>query len=380
MKKLTFLSIIIAATFCFACSDTNSKINGKIHNYNGEKIYLDHVDISQITTIDSIEANKKGEFTFKVNVDYPEFYQVRVGNSGAINLLAEKDSTQYIEIKSIDNLDYTVNSNLSGLLQQAVAQLNQTKKGLSNIYSEMSKSADNKSKIDSLTKVASLSILDQINYARKFIINNAGSPVTYFILYQRLNNDYVLSLPANLNYYRAVATNLNKSYPNAKYSKFVTNHVTKLLEQNTNAQLNSIIENYSRDLPELRLKDEKGKMFDIENLRGKTILLDFAMITEQGTAEYQKELAEIQKKYASKGLVIVQVCFDKSKILWEMAKRDHKITWTCLLDENGENSKNLMNWNIGSIPANYIIDKNFKIVGKNQFGENLSDYIKDILK
>lgn len=121
-------------------------------------------------------------------------------------------------------------------------------------------------------------------------------------------------------------------------------------------------------------------MFDIENLRGKTILLDFAMITEQGTAEYQKELAEIQKKYASKGLVIVQVCFDKSKILWEMAKRDHKITWTCLLDEDGENSKNLMNWNIGSIPANYIIDKNFKIVGKNQFGANLSDYIKDILK
>ena len=104
------------------------------------------------------------------------------------------------------------------------------------------------------------------------------------------------------------------------------------------------------------------------------------MITEQGTVAYQKELGEIYKKYSGKGLVIVQVCFDKSKILWEMAVREHDIKWTCLLDENSVNSKILTDWNISTIPANYIIDKNFKIVGKNQFGENLSDYIKDLLK
>ena len=379
MKKL-LLSACVAIALCCSCSDTNSKISGKIDNATPDcKVYLDHIDITQITKVDSVEVNGKGEFTFKVKVENPEFYQLRyTGSNNNIYLLAEKDSTQYVTINSNASTDYTVNGSiLSNELKKVVTQLYNSRNALNGIYNEMD---NNPQAIDSLTRVASQVIISQMQFSRRYIIDNAGSPVTYFVLYQKLNNDYVLSLPTNLNYYRAVATNLNKSYPNAKYSKFVVNHTTKLLEQNTNAQINSLIANYSRDLPELRLVDSKGKEFDIEQLRGKTILLDFAMITAQETAAYQLELAEIHKKYASKGLVIVQVCFDKSKILWEASKRENNIKWICLLDEKGENSKILTDWNISTIPANYIIDKNFKIVGKNQFGANLSDYLKDILK
>ncbi len=379
MKKI-LLSACAAIALCCSCSDTNSKISGKIEHFEpNTKVYLDHIDVTQTTKIDSVKLGKNGQFTFKVKVDNPEFYQLRyTGSTDNIYLLAEKDSTQYITVQSTGATDYTVSgSTLSNELKRVVSKLYDSRKALNSIYAEMDK---NPQEIDSLAKAASNVILGQMQFSRRYIIDNAGSPVTYFVLYQKLNNDYVLSLPTNLNYYRAVATNLNKNYPNAKYSKFVVNHTTKLLEQNTNAQINSLIENYSRDLPELRLTDSNGKEFDIENLRGKTILLDFAMITAQETAAYQLELAEIHKKYANKGLIIVQVCFDKSKILWEASKRENNIKWICLLDEKGEDSKILTDWNISTIPANYIIDKNFKIVGKNQFGANLSDYLKDILK
>lgn len=380
MNKI-FFTLTVAIAILSSCSDTNSKIGGKAENMPNTMVYLDHIDLNQVTPIDSAKTNKNGEFKFNVTVEYPEFYQLRVNGGENIYLLAEKDSSQYVTINSTKSMDYSIQGSvLSNELKNVVNQLNSSKNTLNSIYTQMEKNNNNAAVIDSLTKSASQVLYNQIMYSRKYIIDHAGSPVTYFVLYQKLNNDYVLSLPTNLNYYRATATNLNISYPNAKYSKFVTSHTTRLLEENTNAQLNELINNYSRDLPELKLTDEKGNIFDIEQLRGKTILLDFAMITEQGTAEYQKELVELQKKYASKGLVIVQVCFDKSKILWEMAKRDHKITWKCLLDPNAENSKILTNWNINSIPANYIIDKNFKIIGKNQFGANLSDYIKDILK
>ncbi|MBP3420344.1 MAG: AhpC/TSA family protein [Marinifilaceae bacterium] len=380
MKRILLLSTIIAATLCYSCSDTNSKIEGTVKNYEGKKIYLDHIDINQITKIDSAELGNSGEFTFKVKVETPEFYQLRLKGCENIYIMAEKDSTQTINITNPAEYEYSVEgSTLSSELKKVVSHLSNARKRLHSIYLAMADEVD-QSKLETLKKSASQTILDQIQFSRKYIIENPGSPVAYFVLYQKLHDDYVLTLPTNLNYYRAVATNLDIKYPNAKYSKFVKNHVLRLIEENTNAQLNTLINTYSRDLPELKLKDSKGKEFDIEKLRGKTILLDFAMITEQGTVAYQKELGEIYKKYSGKGLVIVQVCFDKSKILWEMAVREHDIKWTCLLDENSVNSKILTDWNISTIPANYIIDKNFKIVGKNQFGENLSDYIKDLLK
>lgn len=379
MKRLILLSTIIAVTLC-SCSDTNSKIEGSIKNHKCDKIYLDHIDINQVTKIDSVELDKDGTFSFKVKVENPEFYQLRYSGGDNIYLLAEKDSTQYISINEPKGYNYSVKGSvLSDELRKVTAQLHTTRSTLNTLYNQMA-DTQNETRLDSLKKIASQTIIDQTQFSRKYILANPSSPVSYFVLYQKLQDNYILTLPTNLNYYRAVATNLEIQYPDAKYTKFVKNHVLRLIEENTNAQLNSLINAYSRDLPELKLRDQNGKEFDIEKLRGKTILLDFAMITEQGTAAYQKELNEIYKKYSNRGLVIVQVCFDKSKILWEVTKREQQIKWTCLLDETGENSKILTDWNISTIPANYLIDKNFKIVGKNQFGANLSDYINDILK
>jgi len=55
------------------------------------------------------------------------------------------------------------------------------------------------------------------------------------------------------------------------------------------------------------------------------------------------------------------------------------MNWVCVRDPKSLQSTFASTWNIKNIPANYIINPEFEIVGKNLFGQRLQERLTDLL-
>ena len=83
-------------------------------------------------------------------------------------------------------------------------------------------------------------------------------------------------------------------------------------------------------------------------------------------------------KYKSRGFEIYMVSIDEDKAAWTAAIAEDRLTWINVGDMKGSISA-LMNYNIHSVPANYLLDKEGKIIAKNLKGPELNSVLAKIL-
>jgi glutathione peroxidase-family protein len=89
-------------------------------------------------------------------------------------------------------------------------------------------------------------------------------------------------------------------------------------------------------------------------------------------------LAELYAKYKSKGFEIFMVSVDDDRAAWTAAIAEDRLTWINVGDMKGSGSA-LMNYNIRNIPANYLLDREGKIVAKNLQGPELNSMLAKVL-
>lgn len=82
-----FLFIFLAITGCR--NGNRFTIKGKINGEKEKSVYLNRIEVDYPIFIDSASIDKKGNFSFKVDARYPEFYQLGYSTSNFITILAE---------------------------------------------------------------------------------------------------------------------------------------------------------------------------------------------------------------------------------------------------------------------------------------------------
>ncbi|MES2268099.1 MAG: TlpA disulfide reductase family protein [Bacteroidota bacterium] len=131
-------------------------------------------------------------------------------------------------------------------------------------------------------------------------------------------------------------------------------------------------------LPALNTVDTTGAPFNIQAYKGKYVLLD---IWASWCIPCRKENPNIQKiaeKYRQKNFEVVSISVDLNKIAWQKAIAEDHLTWKQVIDANSSD-KILTKLYIPSIPANFLLDKQGKIIAKNIYGEELFRIIDNIL-
>lgn len=207
----------------------------------------------------------------------------------------------------------------------------------------------------------------------RFIVENSKSLAAVYALYQRLPNDETLfNGSTDVVYYRMVADSLEQVYPNSAYLASLRRDIDAmtLLGDATLEQTN---------YPDLKMPDMFGNDIKLSSLAGKVILVDFWSASAGNSNALNAELKNIYEKYADRGFEVYQIGVDASKAVWINAVQEQKLPWISVCDLQGVSSPALGMYNVQSLPANYLIDREGNIVGKNLYGDDLENQLKSLL-
>ena len=169
-------------------------------------------------------------------------------------------------------------------------------------------------------------------------------------------------------------------YPESQYTKAILKHLEQIAKGFQNERIRQLIENSENTLPEINLPNSKQDTIALSSLKGKYIILDFTLLAAKESSAYINEMKTVYQKFKNKGLQIYQVCLDENQALWERLVQQENINWICVRDPQGLRSRIAQTWNIQNIPANYIINPKFEIVGKNLTGRRLEERLNDLMK
>jgi len=396
MKKLILLVGILSMVM-FSCSNTDSTsvggggtitIKGKFKNLKNETVYLKKITGSKLETIDS-SLSKNGKFELHVNYKEPMFYIVQIDNSNQFVYLIVDSTDKNIEITG-DAQNLVMTYDVKGSKNSEIAKpmiVHNAKSimrvdSLGKVYQDYMK--NNPSKLDSIKKV-----LDKIyfqiynnerNYLIKYIGQNKGSFAALLALYQQLGpRNNVFNPQKDLKYFEMVDKELIKNYPNSTHANQLHTLVVQTKEQIKKQKMMQQGGMIGKEAPDIAYPGPDGKIYKLSDLRGKYVLLDFWASWCPPCRRESPNLVTNYNKYHKKGFEIFQVSLDKSKDAWIKAiAADHLGQWYHVSDLKYWSSEPAKLYGVRSIPSNFLIDKNGKIIATNLRGQRLSEKLKEI--
>ena len=172
--------------------------------------------------------------------------------------------------------------------------------------------------------------------------------------------------------FAAVATSLNNSYPHANRSKNLYNIVIKGMKNTRTPQQKTLEIPQGKVLEtgviDVVLRDLKGNLRKLSDLKGKVVLLDFTIYQSAVSSAHNFTLRDLYNKYASQGFEIYQVSLDADEHFWKSSVDN--LPWICVRDANGVYSTIASIYNVKQVPAYFLVNRNNDLSAR---GENLKD-------
>ncbi|WP_346882499.1 TlpA disulfide reductase family protein [uncultured Algibacter sp.] len=137
---------------------------------------------------------------------------------------------------------------------------------------------------------------------------------------------------------------------------------------------------YGKKIDNFTAKDINGNMVTLSDLlkKNKYVLVEFwASWCSPCRAEIP-HMKKAYKTYKDKGFEIFSFSLDHKKDSWIKASKDEDIPWLNTSDSRAFQSPIAKQFGLASLPANFLIDSNGIIVGKDLRDVILDAYLKDV--
>jgi peroxiredoxin len=320
------------------------------------------VDLNKPTDTLARALVKKGTFVLKGAVAEPNLHQLNfdvaskksvlfMGNEN-ITIKGNIENVQQFDVKgSAVNNDFADFQRIFNPLFQTLTSLNQK------MYSQ-----PNKQPSDSMMAAYKQAYDATVVAIEKFVTDKKNSPVAPFMLVvtRELEQDPI-KLETRFN-------QLSIASQKGFYGQI-------LLEGITNSKVGAV----GSEAIEFTQNDTTGKPVSLNSFRGKYVLIDFWASWCKPCRMENPNVVTAYNKFKSKNFTVLGVSLDKVRESWIQAIKDDNLAWTQVSDLQYWNNAVARQYKIESIPQNFLIDPNGKIVGKNLRGQDLEARLCELL-
>ncbi len=358
-------------------------ISGTLKAAKGQMVYLDKMDIDKAVAVDSVKASRTGKFRFRVAVEEPTFFLLKVSPNNFITLLTEPGERVVVTADSAFlPAGYTVQGSEGSLLvKQLDDRLRETVRKTDSIARLYRQQID-QSGFDTLKVQLDREYNELIKAQRKFtigfILDHMRSPATIKALYQKIDpNTYVLYDLKDLQYMKIVADTLKVYYPDARITRALVQNLNQEMSKYNELRLQSMIKEARKVDLDIALPDVKGDTVVLSSVRekGKYVLLAFWASWCQQCITENLQLKTLYRKYHPKGFEIYAVSMDKQKEPWQKQVRFDELPWINVWDPAGDASGL---YNVSMPPVNFLYAPDGKVLGRDLHGRALQIKLSQI--
>lgn len=361
-----FVYLLVTVSILSACSSKpHFVVKGRIDGSDSITFLLQKREAGKIITIDSA-VSIKGKFTMKGGaVDYPQLVQLVAGNT-------KKRVPFYLENSEISitgTIDSLYNAAITGSkTQDEYIAFVESNKPLSQKYSgiyaqyQAAVQAGNNALVTEIEKLADSIQKEMTKLQKDFVRNNPASYVSPSIL-------------ANLSY-EMEADDIESMINSMDTALAALPQIVSLKERV--AVMKSVA--VGKKAPDFTMNDVDGNPVALSSRIGsKLLLVDFWAAWCSPCRQENPNVVKVYKEFNKKGFDVFGVSLDQKKEDWVKAIDSDNLTWTHVSDLQYWNNAAAKLYAVNSIPANFLLDENGVIIGRNLRGEALYNKVKEVL-
>ena len=382
------IALLVVAVLNFtACNKQTFNVNGTISEAKDSILYFENMSLNGPEVVDSVRLNADGVFHFSAKATgSPEFYRLRIAGQ-IINVAA--DSTENITIKAVfptmsDGYEVSGSEECSKIKELALMQMR-----LQTQIDAIAKSPD--LGVDAVEdSVAKVLDVYKNNVKLNYIFKQPMKAYAYFALFQTvvLGDANVLifnprSSSADVKVFAAVATSWDTYYPQSLRGENLHNIAIAGMK-NVRIIHNEAARSIDADkvdvsgLIDIALRDNKGRLRRLKELKGRVVMLDFHLFAGEGSLKRIMMLRDLYNKYHAMGFEIYQVSVDPDEHFWK--QQTAALPWISVRDEAGVRSSNLVSYNVQSLPTFFLIDRNNVLQKRDAQIKDLDATLRAMLK
>lgn len=385
MKRFVPLLFLIIALW--SCRNEQTiRITGEYPTGKGETVDLELFRMPSLVTLDSLKIRQNGKFSFSFDLEAPELVLLSDEKGRKINLLVHPGDNIHLEIRdSLFNVNYALRgSEDSEKIRTLVSSISETRRKLDSISDALSQYEDpDDPRVAVLVSTYQQEINSRKKQSIRFIVENISSLASVYALYQRIDPDqYLFSDFRDLQYLKIVADSVKNKYPESSMVRALVSEVLRREEQYRTMQAISQVQDGKVEVTgsiDLAIQDPENRVIRLSSLRGKVVLLNFWASRNAASIDANSNLKSIYREYHDRGFEVYSVSLDNNSVDWLSVVRFEEYPWIDVCELTYPQSYAASSYNVTSLPANYLIDRDGNIVARNLGGKALTTYLDNLL-